>query len=348
MEGRMQSRGSYTCRVLRAESLRAVAGVNQGDAVGAAELLCPGDVYRLAAKAAPVDLAIDDAGVGAPVGAPGGAPGGVPVLRPGVAHRVAADSETGETGASLAPSARLTFLAPDGHARDVMLIELAGADGPETLLFLLGPMEAALDYVLVGVEPPGEVRLAEIVPFAFAAGTRLTMGDGRLVAVERLEPGDVVLTRDRGRQPVRAVFARTERALGAHAPVVIPAGALGAAGDLILSQHQRLLVYQRGPDRLTRTAEMLVRAGDLVDGETVRLRRGGFVTYVSAVLDRHEMLFAEGVAVESLEVNAATLPRLPDEQAAAVAELDHAPHHGTEADRALAAAARARLIGGKE
>ncbi|HKK23272.1 MAG TPA: Hint domain-containing protein [Pseudohaliea sp.] len=338
----MASRASYTCRVLPGESLRAVAGVNQGDAVGAADLLCPGDVYRLAAEAAPVDLAIADAGVGAR------APGGAPVLRPGVAHRIAPGSATGVPGASLAPSARLTFLAPDGHSRDVMLIETEGAEGPETLLFPLGPMEPALDYVLAGVASPGEVRLAEIVPFAFAAGTRLTMGDGRLVEVERLGPGDVVLTRDRGRQPVRAVLARTERALGAHAPVVIQAGALGAAGDLILSQHQRLLVYQRGPDRLTQTAEMLVRAGDLVDGEAFRLRRGGFVDYVSIVLDRHEMLFAEGVAVESLEVNAATLPRLPEEQAAAVAGLDHAPHHGTEADRALAAAARARLLGDRE
>jgi hypothetical protein len=335
-------RPSYTCRVLPGAAMQAVAGVNQGDAVGTAEPLCPGDVYRLDAGAEPLDLAIADAGVTA------GDPGGVPVLCPGAAHAVAAESEIGTPGAALRLAARLTFLAPDGHSLDVILIEAQPPDGEaEPLLFPLGPVEAGLDYVLAGAGAAEEVRLAEVVPFAFAAGTRVTAADGRMVEVERLAPGDLVLTRDGGKRPVRAVLARTERALGACAPVVIPAGTLGNAGDLILSQHQRLLVYQRGPDRLTETAEMLVRAGDLVDGETVTLRRGGFVDYVSLALDRHEMLFAEGVAVESLEVNAATLPRLPDAQAQAVAGLDHAPHHGTEAGRALAAEARARLFGGK-
>ncbi|MEE4118263.1 MAG: Hint domain-containing protein [Paracoccaceae bacterium] len=333
---------SYTCRVLPGAAMRVVGGVNQGDVLGGAEALCPGDVYRLDGAAQPRDLAIVDSGV-----APGAA-GGVPVLRPGTAHAVAAASEAGTPGAALRLAARLTFLAPDGHSLDVMLIEAEGADdAPEALLFPLGPVEAGLDYLLAGAGPPDAVRLAEVVPFAFAAGTRVTAGDGRMVEVERLAPGDTVLTRDGGKRPVRAVLARTERALGAHAPVVIPAGTLGNAGDLILSQHQRLLVYQRGPDRLTETPELLVRAGDLVDGETVTLRRGGFVDYVSLALDRHEMVFAEGVAVESLEVNAATLPRLPADHAQAVAGLDHAPHHGTEAGRALAEAARARLLGGK-
>ncbi|RDC71720.1 hypothetical protein DLJ49_13855 [Rhodovulum sp. 12E13] len=335
---------SYTCRVLPGTAMRAVAGVNQGDAVATAEPLCPGDVYRLDAGAEPLDLAIADAGVAA------GASGGVPVLCPGAAHAVAEGSAAGPPGAALRLAARLTFLAPDGHSLDVILIEAQPPDGEaEALLFPLGPVEAGLDYVLAGARmgTAEEVRLAEVVPFAFAAGTRITAADGRMVEVERLAPGDLVLTRDGGKRPVRAVLPRTERALGAHAPVVIPAGTLGNAGDLILSQHQRLLVYQRGPDRLTETPELLVRAGDLVDGETVTLRRGGFVDYVSLALDRHEMLFAEGVAVESLEVNAATLPRLPEAQAQAVAGLDHAPHHGTEAGRALAAEARARLFGGK-
>ena len=334
----MTQRASYTCRVLPGARLRAVAGANQGDALGTPEALCPGDVYRLDAGAAPIDLAIADADVAA------GAEGGAPVLAPGTAHTVAEGGEAGMPGARLRLAARLTFLAPDGHALDAMLIEAAGARGPEALLFPLGPLEAELDYTLAGVAPPGALRLAEIVPFGFAAGTRITLGDGRLVPVERLAAGEPVLTRDGGRQPLRAVLRRTERALGAHAPVVVSAGLLGNAGDLILSQHQRLLVYQRGPDRLTETAEMLVRAGDLADGRQVHLRRGGFVDYVTLVLDRHEMLFAEGVAVESLEVNAATLPRLPEEQAQAVRGLDHAPHPGTEASRALAAAARARLL----
>jgi hypothetical protein len=173
------------------------------------------------------------------------------------------------------------------------------------------------------------------------------MADGTQRPVEDLAPGDVVLTRDAGPQPLRAVLTKTERALGPHAPVVITAETFGNPGDLILSQYQRLLVYQRGTDRLTATAELLVRAGDLVDGRHVYLRRGGFVDYVTLVLDSHEMLYAECVAVESLEVSAATRHRLASEQARAVEGLAHTPHFGSEAGREVAAAARARLLGAK-
>jgi hypothetical protein len=332
---------SYTCSVYPGAAFRAVVGVAEGDRLGPAGELVPGDVYRLDREVEPLPLAVADAGLPGTAGA-----AGVQVLGPGGSHRVAEGSAVGRPGADLIAEARLTFLAPDGHSLDLTLIATEAPDGAALILALAhGPLAPGIDYTLAGIGPAGAMRLADMVPFAFAAGTRITMADGTQRRVETLSPGETVLTRDAGPQPLRAVLPRTERALGPHAPVVIRAETLGNPGDLILSQHQRLLVYQRGPDRLTETAEMLVRAGHLVDGERMFLREGGFVDYVSLVLDSHEMLYAECIAVESLEVNAATLPRLPDDQAAALAGLDHAPHYGTEAGREIAAAARRRLLG---
>jgi hypothetical protein len=144
------------------------------------------------------------------------------------------------------------------------------------------------------------------------------------------------------------MLRRTLRGVGAFAPVVLSAGTLGAAGDLVLSPNQRLFVYQRGAERLADRAELLVRAGHLVDGDRVWSRPGGFIDWFTPVLDRHEILFAEGVPVESLEASPEILAALPAgmgrELAETLPDLAHRPHPGTEADPETAAAARSRLL----
>ncbi|MEO1676671.1 MAG: Hint domain-containing protein [Pseudomonadota bacterium] len=320
------------------EALRAVAGANQGDGLGPADELCPGDVYRLSADAAPAALRVAPAGAG---GAQSGNGAGAAVLVPGQAAIVAESSEAGEAGDVLRLTARITLLAGDGHSVDLVVIE---TDAGEVMGLPLGPLQPSTEYTLVGQGAPDPVRLADVAVFGFATGTRITMADGAQRSVEGLAAGQTVLTRDSGPQPLRAVLRRTERALGPLAPVVVSAGTMGNPGDLVVSQNQRLLVYQRGADRLTETAEMLVRAGWLVDGDQVFLREGGFTDYVTLVLDRHEMVYAECVAVESLEVSPATLARLPEAHVGAVGGLEHAPHWGTEAGRDVARAARARLL----
>ncbi len=150
-------------------------------------------------------------------------------------------------------------------------------------------------------------------------------------------PGDRVLTRDHGPQPVRFIGRATLRAQGSFAPVVITAGTLGNSGDLIVSQHHRMFLYQRNRSKLVKTAELLVQAKHLVDGDRVFLRDGGFVDYLSLVFDRHEIVYAEGIPAESLMVNDATLSVLPaelaDEVKARFPGLSHNQHFGTEAGR---------------
>ncbi|MEI2686123.1 MAG: Hint domain-containing protein [Cypionkella sp.] len=84
-------------------------------------------------------------------------------------------------------------------------------------------------------------------------------------------------------QPLRWVGKATLQAQWApFAPVVITAGTLGNAGDLIVSQHHRMFLYQREPT---------CRAGHLGTsgaGQTsggrrtgIFIREGGFADYFS-------------------------------------------------------------------
>ncbi len=86
-----------------------------------------------------------------------------------------------------------------------------------------------------------------------------------------------------------------------------------------------------------RTAEVLVQAKHLVDGEAIFLREGGFVDYFSLVFDQHEIIYAEGIPAESLMVNDATCPACrpnwPAEVKARFPGLRQNQHFGTEAGR---------------
>lgn len=343
MTSRPDPAADYACHVLPGTAFRVIAGANLGDPLLGTEELCPGDVYRLDTDAPALHLAVSDR-----QSIPGR------VLSPASdGLRVAQGSEIGRPGAALRPAARLTFLGREGHKVDLLLIEITGGrdgDGAaEWAALPLDPVEPGQGHTLIGIDTaPAPVRLADITAVAFGQGTRITLADGRQAAVETLRPGDRLLTRDHGPQPLRSVLQRTVRTVGPHAPVVIPSGTLGNAGDLILGQQQRIFVYQRGDDRLTETAEMLVKAHYLVDGERIFQRPGGFGDFFALVLDRHEVIYAECIPVESLEVSARTLAAMPEDMARKVGDalpgLDHRPHVGTEADRRAAELARDRLL----
>ncbi len=328
---------SYAVEVFSAVDFEVVSGANFGDPLMPLDGLCLGDVYELRADAGPRELRIHDGDEGdarnrrfLPAGQRG--------------HSVATGSQLGRAGDALTLEARLTWMGPDGHRVDLLLIGLraAGAEGRSLHVLPMAPIEPKVPYTLLtAMADPGEVRLSDITPVAVTRGTLITMADGCQRAVERLAVGDRVLTRDHGPQPVRWIGKRTVRAVGAYAPVVIERGVLANESDLIVSQDQRIFVYQRGARRLTETAELLVRARDLVDGENVFLRRGGFVEYFHLIFAAHEIIYAECTPTESLLVNDGALSRLPEDMAREVRGklpgTRQQPHFGTEADRALLA-----------
>lgn len=303
-----------TCRVFLAEDIYVSHGVNVGDGLTGRDEVCEGDLYQLDPGARAVQLAF---------------------VRDGADGTIAPQSQAGTPGAALRIEARYVLMAPDGDKVDLLILRA----GAELLALPMSPMGARIDYTLVAVEDaPQAVQLSALICVSFARGTSITLAGGQQRAIEQLVPGDRVLTRDHGPQPIRWIGKATLRAIGSFAPVVISAGTMGNAGDLIVSQHHRMFLYRRRQPGIA-TSELLVQARHLVDNENVFLREGGFVDYFSLVFDRHEIIYAEGIPAESLMVNDATLRRLPPELAAEVQSrfpgLAQVQHFGTEAGRSL-------------
>ena len=249
-------------------------------------------------------------------------------------------------GENTNPLARYTLMGDDGNRVELLALHVA----QELFALPLSPMGQGLGYQLLKVEEaPEDTALSDLLCVSFARGTMITMADGSQRQIETLESGDRVLTRDHGPQPVLWVGHATLRGVGAFAPVVISAGALGNAGDLIVSQQHRMFLYQRQRVAGMTTSELLVQARHLVDGETVFIREGGFVDYFSLVFDRHEIVYAEGIPAESLMVSEAVINRLPPELSAEVKArfpgLSQVQHFGTEAGRQVLEALNRRGSG---
>ncbi|MFB9150846.1 Hint domain-containing protein [Roseovarius ramblicola] len=132
----------------------------------------------------------------------------------------------------------------------------------------------------------------------FVAGTRIRTPGGE-VPVEDLRPGDLVLTRDEGAQPLRWTGSRTVAATGDFAPVRIVADTFGRHDEIWLSPLHRVLVRDALAELLFGESEVLVAARDLVNDRTVRRVAGGEVTYVHLMFDRHQVIWSGGLATES-------------------------------------------------
>lgn len=211
----------------------------------------------------------------------------------------------------------LTFMAPGGSTVEaVVLVETSGASVAEVFILPLDEFGPAIDYRLVGVaRHTATKRFAENACGAFARGTRITLADGRMRAIEDLRTGDMILTRDAGPQPIAHVGHATSRAKGQFAPVVITQGALNNEADLIVRPDHRLFVYQRRDHIGAGRAEVLVKARDLVNGSTVLRRRGGYVDYFQLTFAQHQLIYAEGIAAESRLVDPHSRALLADDVA---------------------------------
>ena len=132
----------------------------------------------------------------------------------------------------------------------------------------------------------------------FVAGTLIETVEGEY-PVEELRPGDLVLTRDDGPQPLRWIGTREVLATGDFAPIHIRANTFGSHRDLLLSPLHRVLIRDSLAELLFGTSEVLVAARDLVNDRSVRRRPGGTVTYVHLLFDRHQLVFSEGLETES-------------------------------------------------
>lgn len=132
----------------------------------------------------------------------------------------------------------------------------------------------------------------------FVAGTLIATPDGE-VPVEDLNPGDLVITKDEGAQPLRWIGSRTVAADGEFAPIRIRAGTFGDHRELLLSPLHRVLIRDSLAELLFGEGEVLVAARDLVNDHSVCRVGGGMVDYVHILFDRHQVVFSEGLETES-------------------------------------------------
>ncbi len=278
-------------------ALRAISGANVGDGIGLEDAALPGDIYRLAGSATAQRLAISDAGAGdQPCVADGSAVGG--------------------PGDPLAISACHMLMGPSGEVVEVLILTLTSGDDDNLHVLPLSELKPDTEYELVGTETASAPeRFADIASVSFLAGTHLTMASGKQVPVELLSLGDMLLTRDHGPQPIRWIGFQTRRAVGAAAPVRITEGTLNTSRDLRLSPQHRLFIWQRRDELGTGRAEVMVKAELLVNGDTVVREAGGHVDSYQIVFDGHEIIYAEGIAVESLLVTGQTRTLLPEDLA---------------------------------
>ena len=288
------ARSRQTVPVFPAERFVVTDGVARGDGLSFADELVMDDVYQLLPRSSRQHLTLtmqDETGSfivddSSPVGRPG--------------NLVVLDS-------------CITLMARDSNTYEALIMVEVQDGGVEAIYLLpLATLAAKTDYRLVGVDRhAATLRFAEVACVSFTRGTHITMASGQQVPIEELKVGDKVLTRDDGPQQVRWIGQTTLRAVGDFAPVVIKAGALHNANDLVVSPDHRLFVYQR-QDRLgAGRNEVLVKVRHLINGDTVYQQDGGFVDYFQLLFDEHQIIYAEGIAAESLLVDPRTRAALP-------------------------------------
>lgn len=287
---------TQTVAVFEGRMFAVIHGVAEGESISFADELVMDDVYHLSGGATRQGLALsahpDNVGF---------------VIAPG--------SAVGVVGNQVVLDCCITLMAPDSRTFEAVVLVEVEADGVEAIYLLpLATLQPHADYRLVGVDRHAATkRFAEVAYVSFTRGTHITLASGKQVPIEDMRVGDMVLTRDDGQQAVRWIGQSTIRATGDFAPIVIKKGALHNENDLILSPDHRLFVYQR-QDRLgAGRSEVLVKVRHLVNGSTVFQQNGGFVDYYQLLFDEHQIIYAEGIAAESLLIDPRTWSALPAE-----------------------------------
>lgn len=152
----------------------------------------------------------------------------------------------------------------------------------------------------------------------FTPGSLIATRHGPM-PVEGLRIGDLLLTRDNGFRPVLWVGHSKYKLSGSTGgarlqPVLIKAHSLGDGvpqNDLLVSpDHQMLLTRRFAPSPLA-TTEMLVPARHLLGQAGVLIAPQREVDFVHVLMERHEILLADGAWTESYRPDSTVVRSLP-------------------------------------
>ena len=169
----------------------------------------------------------------------------------------------------------------------------------------------------------------ENVFICFTAGARIATPQGAR-AIESLAPGDMVLTRDHGPQPLRWIGTSTLSGTGPAAPIRFAPYSFGNPKPFFVSPQHRMLYIGSDATLYFDQPEVMVPAKHLVNGTTIRPEERSRVTYVHLMFDRHEVISADGAWSESFHPGAEGLglldPRTRDTLFAAFPTLRADPN----------------------
>ncbi|MBN2907743.1 MAG: Hint domain-containing protein [Rhodobacteraceae bacterium] len=252
------------------------------------------------------------------------------------------------------------FVVTDGLTSFTVTEINPGGGRPPLLMFLneMPPVDTDLWVVRLIAEhtPPNRIGDMARGVICFAEGTRIDTPTGP-VPVEALTEGDRIQTKDDGAQEILWIGRRRMTGARLYAmphlrPVRIRAGALyddRPEGDLLVSPQHRVLLRGRAAELLFHTPEVLVAAEDLVNDRTITydhsLRE---VTYIHLMLERHQVVWANGVQTESFHPANTSLDTVHHDQRARLVDvfpmLQHDPFsYGDFARRNLTASEAAIL-----
>ncbi|MEM6375987.1 MAG: Hint domain-containing protein [Pseudomonadota bacterium] len=197
-----------------------------------------------------------------------------------------------------------------------------------------------------GASDVGFVTLDSIPCFVSGTHILTEQGDRK---VETLRPGDLILTRDDGMQPLRWIGRRRVSGKGDFAPIHIAAGTFGGHHAIALSPLHRVLIRDPLAELLFGDQEVLVAARDLVNHHTVCRQEVAEVEYVHLLFDRHQVILSEGLPTESFlpgpQMHESFEAEMVDEICALFPELDPATVDGySDAARPMLKPYEARLL----
>ncbi|MEO9515342.1 MAG: Hint domain-containing protein [Paracoccaceae bacterium] len=287
---------AHSLPVFCADQFRVMEGANLGDPISYAEDLMLDDVYclRRDSVAQQLCMAVNQDGC----------------------YSVTEDSKLGHPGATLHLDCVLTLMSRDGQTTDALVLVETDSEGSiEEIFFLpLAALATGVPYALVGIDPEAaSAKLAQLACARFTRGTHITVHSGEQRPIESLRIGDRILTRDDGPQELRWIGESTVRATGDFAPICIKAGTLHNSGDLIVSPDHRLFIYQRQDSLGAGRSELLVKARHLINDDSITVQAGGFVDYFQLLFDAHQIIYAEGIAAESMLIDLRTRSAVPDD-----------------------------------
>ncbi len=203
-----------------------------------------------------------------------------------------------------------SFVVTDGRRSYIATLIPVQGTGVQLVMFLGDVPPAMCDLWVVRVSMDRMTEAAGSSPggvICFTPGTRIVTPDGTR-RIEDLRAGDRIQTKDNGAQSV--LWTGHRRMTGARLyamphlrPIRFRSGALGIDRpdeDLLVSPQHRMLVKGAAAQSLFHAHEVLVAAEDLLNDGTICVDRTlREVTYVHVLMERHQIVWANGLETES-------------------------------------------------